>query len=155
MRHGRAPSAHASRGGTPLVAWSIAALLTPCAAQATPAVVADYMLNCQGCHLPDGTGYAEHGVPDLRFSATLLQLPGGREYLVRVPGVAQSGLDDARLAALLNWVLQRFGGESVPLDFQRYSANEVAEWRRLPYADAAAARRRLVQQLADGQSRAP
>jgi mono/diheme cytochrome c family protein len=131
-----------------------AALLISCVAQATPAVLADYMLNCQGCHLPDGTGYAEHGVPDLKFSGTLLQLAGGREYLVRVPGVAQSGLDDARLAALLNWVLQRFGGDSLPANFRRYTAAEVAAWRQQPYADAAAARLRLLQQPASSEPQA-
>lgn len=130
------------------IGWLLAALLAPHAAHATPTVVADYMLNCQGCHLPDGRGFAEHGVPDLRLSGTLLALPGGREYLVRVPGVAQSGLGDARLAALLNWVLERFAQDTVPADFQRYTASEVATWRRQPYADPAAVRSRLLRQPA-------
>jgi hypothetical protein len=50
----------------------------------------DYMLQCQGCHLADGSG-APGAVPDLRGSlGRFLGVPGGREYLVRVPGAAQS-----------------------------------------------------------------
>ena len=133
-------------------AWhGLALLLTPCVSPATPTVVADYMLNCQGCHLPDGSGFAAHGVPDLKFSATLVSLPGGREYLVRVPGVAQSGLDDARLAALLNWTLASFGGSALPADFRPYSASEISGWRRDPYADPAAVRRQLLERVSQQQ----
>jgi len=134
---------------------ALAGLLFAVAAQATPTVVADYMLNCQGCHLPDGSGYAAHGVPDLKFSGALLQRSGGREYFARVPGVAQSGLDDARLAQLLNWVLQRFGGDDLPADFKRYTAGELAAWRRQPYADPASVRRSLLRQSAMHEGQTP
>ena len=132
-----------------------ALLVAPCAVHATSTVVADYMLNCQGCHLPDGSGFAARGVPDLKVSAALVSLPGGREYLVRVPGVAQSGLDDARLAALLNWALASFGGGALSADFRPYTASEVSGWRRDPYADPAAVRRRLLQQLPPGKVAQP
>jgi hypothetical protein len=133
------------RGEWPSPRWLLAGLLNAGCACATPTVVADYMLNCQGCHLPDGSGYAERGVPDLKFSGTLVQLDGGREYLVRVPGVSQSGLDDGRLAALLNWVLERFAADTLPGGFRRYTAGEVAAWRGQPYADPASVRRGLLQ----------
>ena len=68
----------------------------------------DYMLNCRGCHGPDGAG-APGAAPSFRGQlAKFLWVPGGREYLVRVPGTAQSELDDARTAALLNWLLHEF-----------------------------------------------
>jgi hypothetical protein len=140
MNHGR--------GGRQSPRWLLAGLLYAGGVGATPTVVADYMLNCQGCHLPDGSGYAEHGVPDLKHSGTLVQRVGGREYLVRVPGVSQSGLDDARLAALLNWVLGRFAADTLPGNFRPYTASEVAGWRQQPYADPASVRRGLLQQPA-------
>src|SRR6185503_18374901 len=77
----------------------------------------DYTLNCQGCHRADGAG-TPGSVPALAGSvARFLAVPGGREYLVRVPGVSQAGLDDAALADVLNWMVDRFDREHVPADF--------------------------------------
>lgn len=108
----------------------------------------DYLLHCQGCHLPDGRG-KPGAVPSLvdsigRFAA----LPGGRAFLVRVPGSAQSPLDDASLAALLNWMVRRFG--PVPAEFQPFGAAEVARVRRPPLTEVAATRRALLEELARG-----
>jgi hypothetical protein len=114
------------------------------AAERTPAV--DYTLQCQGCHLEDG-GATPGRVPAL--SGSLLRfarVPGGRAYLVRVPGVAQASLDDAALAALLNWLLVRFASGSVPPDFAPYRAEEVGRMRRLPLLDVDGERRRLLGQ---------
>ncbi len=55
--------------------------------------------------------------------------PDGREYIVRVPGVSQANLSDARLAAVLNWVLTEFNTDSLPADFAPYTAEEVGEAR--------------------------
>ena len=41
-------------------------------------------------------------------SAASSLVPGGREYLMRVPGTSQSELDDAQTAALLNWMVREF-----------------------------------------------
>lgn len=104
----------------------------------------DYVLHCQGCHLPDGRG-APGAVPALRGQmATFLSVPGGREYLVRVPGTAQAALSDERVAALLDWMLRTFDPEHVPADFTPYSAEEVGRARSRPLADAEAERRRLL-----------
>ena len=67
----------------------------------------DYMMNCQGCHLPDGAGFPAHVTSRLVAGnlGNFLRVDGGREFLVRVPGSAQSDLGDARLAAVLNWML--------------------------------------------------
>jgi mono/diheme cytochrome c family protein len=106
------------------------------------------MLQCQGCHLPQGAG-APGGVPDLRGRAALLaRAPGGREYLVRVPGVAQAPLSDARLTALLDFVVREFGPEDAAAGVAPFSAAEVARWRAQPYADPAPARRALLARLA-------
>ena len=102
-------------------------------------VVEDYVLNCSACHGLDGAGTP--GVtPTLHDVGVLLRLPGGRSYLGRVPGVAQAPLSDARLARLLNWVLERYSGAPpAPL----YTATEIASLRASPLRDTRSARRAL------------
>jgi mono/diheme cytochrome c family protein len=109
------------------------------------------MLQCQGCHLADGAG--EPGrVPDLRNRiGAYLTVEGGREYLVRVPGAAQSVLDDARLAAVLNWMIRKFGPASVAADFEHFDAAEVQQYRAKPLIEVEAERERLLAQISAGQ----
>jgi len=107
----------------------------------------DYMLQCQGCHLADGSG-APGAVPDLRGSlGRFLAVPGGREYLVRVPGAAQSALTDQRLAAVLDWMIREFGPEEAAADLEPYRAEEVAGWRAKPYAEVQTVRRELLSRI--------
>ena len=104
-----------------------------------------YTLECAGCHRADGGG-TPGSVPQLRDSvARFLAVPGGREYLSRVPGVAQAPLDDAELAAVLNWIVERFDRAHVPAGFVPYTAEEVGKLRRQPLVDVEAARTRLVE----------
>jgi mono/diheme cytochrome c family protein len=115
------------------------------AAAYTPAV--DYALNCQGCHRADGAG-TPGSVPALRGSvARFLAVPGGREYLGQVPGVAQAPLDDAALATVLNWLLTRFDAEHVPASFVPYDAAEVGRLRQRPLTDVDGVRKRLLAEL--------
>jgi len=109
-----------------------------------------YMLHCQGCHLADGTG-KPGAVPSLvgtlgRFPA----VPGGRAYLVQVPGSAHSPLDDAELASVLNWMVARFALETDARAFPPYDAEEVATHRATPLVDVAAARAELLRRMASG-----
>lgn len=88
----------------------------------------NFILHCQGCHLPDGSGMAGK-VPALRGQlARFLQAPGGREYIVQVPGVSTSKLTDSDVAALMNWLVVEMGPE-VPADFRPYSTAEVTALR--------------------------
>jgi len=104
----------------------------------------DYALHCRGCHGPDGAG-APGAAPSFRGQlGKFLWVQGGREYLIRVPGTAQSELDDARTAALLNWLLREFSGAEVPGDFVPYAAEEVARHRHDALLDVWAARRALL-----------
>ncbi len=91
-----------------------------------------WTLNCQGCHRPDGTG-TDQTAPSLAGTvARFLSVPGGREYLSRVPGVAASALSDADLAEVMNWMLWRFDREHLPADFQPYTAAEIGQLRTRP-----------------------
>jgi hypothetical protein len=111
------------------------------------------MLQCQGCHLADGSG-SPGAVPDLRGSlAPLLAAPGGREYLVRVPGAAQSPLSDQRLAAVLDWMIREFGPPEAAAAAQPYRAEEVARWRARPYLEVESVRRALLSR--SGSAAAP
>ena len=108
----------------------------------SPAV--DYALNCQGCHLDDGSG-TPGSVPPLAGSVgRFTRVPGGREFIVRVPGVATSALDDASLAAVLNWMLERFGKPDVPADFRPYAAAEVGTLRQKPLTNVDRVRAELL-----------
>jgi hypothetical protein len=64
--------------------------------------------------------------------ARFLSVPGGREYLGRVPGVATSPLSSADLSELVNWMLWRFDKEHLPADFRPYSEAEIAQLRTAP-----------------------
>ncbi|MDE2434792.1 MAG: cytochrome C [Sphingomonadales bacterium] len=92
----------------------------------------DYMLKCQGCHQPGGIGNPAHTPPLTGQVAQFLAVPGGREFLGRVPGVASTDLDDERLAELLNWTLYRFDAGHLPSGFQPYTAAEVGALRKIP-----------------------
>ena len=59
-------------------------------------------------------------------STVLLTLPGGREYLVQVPGVMNSGLSDADTARLMNWLLPQVSAETLPPGTLPYDAAEIA-----------------------------
>lgn len=96
----------------------------------------DYVLHCSGCHRLDGSG-TPGVIPSLHNLGRLLATRDGRDYLARVPGVAQAPLDDSRLSVLLNWVLLEFSG-TAPIP--PYTAAEVATLRREPLRDPGAAR---------------
>ena len=92
----------------------------------------DYMLKCQGCHQPDGAGNAVNTPPLAGMVARFLAVPGGRQFVARVPGVAMVDLDSVRLAQLLNWTLYRFDARHVPAGFTPYTPAEIAALRRQP-----------------------
>ncbi len=106
-----------------------AALAAAPAGNETRSPEINYMLHCQGCHRPDGSG-APGAVPDLRGHVSVfLGSPAGRAFLVRVPGSANAPLSDRELAEVLDWIVRRFDPAHVPADFAPYTAAEVAELR--------------------------
>ena len=113
----------------------------------------EYALNCQGCHRADGVG-TPGSVPPLAGSvARFLGVPGGREYLVQVPGVAQAPLDDAALAAVVNWMLERFDKAHLPADFVPYSGAEIGRLRGSPLTDVEGTRARLLRAIEGAASK--
>jgi cytochrome c553 len=113
----------------------------------------NWVLNCQGCHRLDGSG-SDATAPSLAGTvAKFLWVPGGREYLARVPGVATSPLSDADLAEVMNWMLWRYDREDLPSNFQPFTAAEIGPLRSRPLRLEAAGMRRdlLSKAAASGQ----
>ena len=94
-----------------------------------------YLLHCGGCHLLDGRGVPPE-VPSLRDElGKLIQIPGGREYIVRGPGASQAPVSDQELADILNFVLREFNGQTLESNFRPLTGAEVAASRRNILAD--------------------
>lgn len=106
----------------------------------SPAV--NYMTQCQGCHLPDGSGRLGQ-VPSFKGQLRhFLASEEGRSFLVQVPGSANARLSDADLAAVLNWMVATMSpagaGRFVP-----YQAGEVGRYRMVKL-DSIPARRAAI-----------
>ncbi len=103
-----------------------------------------YWLHCAGCHLLDGSG-APPEVPTLIDEpGRIAGLPGGRDYLIRIPGVAQAGLDDAKLAAVLNFMLEEFSPSTTPAAFETFTSEEVGVMRQQVLIDPLRSRATIV-----------
>ena len=108
----------------------------------TPKV--NYTLHCQGCHLVDGSG-TEGKVPALKNEVgRFLEVSGGREYLIQVPGTSQSPMSDAEIAEVLNWILENFSADQLPAGFVPYTTQEVSNVRLQPLANVSAVREDLL-----------
>ncbi|MFN0186301.1 MAG: c-type cytochrome [Aquabacterium sp.] len=111
---------------------------------ATGSARARFVLHCAGCHGVDGRGPPDSGVPDLRRIDAFLRLDGGRAFLIRVPGVMGSGLGDAEVAEVANWMLAALVRRPMPDGHRPYDAAEVARARAAPLKDVATERARLA-----------
>ena len=110
-----------------------------------------YLLKCSGCHRADGQGAVEAGVPPFPgYIGDLARDPEGRIYMLHVPGVASSGLNDADLTQVLNYLLERWSGAPVAAAApaaQPFTAAEVAALRAIEVNDVVKYRRALVARL--------
>lgn len=108
----------------------------------------DYQMNCQGCHGPKGAGSAKRQVPPLEKLDHFLALREGREFLIRVPGMARSPLSDADLTNLANWMLVEFSEADWNEPSEPYSVAEVTRLRNDPIVDGVVEHRaKLVARL--------
>jgi len=95
----------------------------------------NYMLHCQGCHLPDARGL-EGKVPPIKdFAGYFLHSQEGRAFLIRVPGVAHAALNNTEITEMMNWLLRSFSVEQLPDEFVPFTVAEVAQLRLDPETD--------------------
>lgn len=91
----------------------------------------DYVEHCSGCHGMQGNS-APAPIPVLRDRVGYFMCtPEGRDYLIRLPNVAYSAIDDNQeLADMMNFVVFGLGGASAPRTAKPFTAAEVARLRR-------------------------
>ena len=105
----------------------------------------NWTMSCRGCHGSHAEG-TEGGAPNMAGQVSrFLKVEGGRQYLVRVPGVAFANLSDSEVAELLNWMLENFDKENIPDSFSPYDEKEVSRLRGNPLITSVAeVRRKLI-----------
>jgi len=131
-------------GGIALFLWCLSAQ-----AEGLSSARINYILHCQGCHLADGAG-TPGKVPALKNEVgRFLHVPGGREFLIQVPGTSQSALTDAEVATVLNWILGNFSSEQLPADYVPYTTMEISRNRQPPLANVSAVRAKLMEDISN------
>lgn len=111
-------------------------------------VATTYVLKCIGCHMADGRGLPQAGIPDfVNAIGYFAGSPEGRAYLVNVPNVRGAGLSDAATAELLNFIIDVWGGTSRPRDFVPFDAPELARLKRQATGNVVDMRRDVVARL--------
>ncbi len=108
----------------------------------------NYKLHCQGCHLPHAEGFEDKVPPMKDFVGYFPHSEEGREFLIRVPGVAHAALTDEEVAELMNWLLVTFSGEQLPQDFVPFAAPEVRALRASPERDPEERRKSILARIA-------
>ncbi len=125
------------------VACVVAAFVS-IAAQASPAQ--DYILNCMGCHGTQAEGVPGKVPPLANTLSRFMRTAAGRNYILRVPGAANSALSDAQLAAVLNWIAVTY--DSPATNLTPFTSEEVSRVRRRPLVAVLATRSVVVRNLA-------
>lgn len=105
------------------------------------------MMECQGCHLADGSGGVSSIPPLDNHVAKFLTVPGGREFLAQVPGVARSPLKDEEITAVLNWLLNEFGPQDIARSYPPYTVQEVGALRKNPLTEVKKTRAALLEKI--------
>jgi mono/diheme cytochrome c family protein len=122
------------------------AMASALAAAAIASPAQDYTLYCMGCHGTEAQGVPGKIPPLAGALALFMRTPAGRDYVLRVPGAANSALSDARLAAVLNWLAERYGAPTQPPPVP-FTTEEVTRVRHTPLANVQATRREVVRSL--------
>ncbi len=108
----------------------------------------NYMSSCQGCHGQHGSRSRDGAVPALQnYVGNFLRVPGGRAFLVQVPGSANAAISDAELAELLNWILHTQSAAQLTPAFEPFTALEVEALRKHPESDVIGTRAALVRAI--------
>jgi len=94
-----------------------------------------YLMGCVGCHGEQGVTISQR-VPDLKGQiGYFLNIPEGRDYLVRLPNVAFAPLSDQQVADMVNYMVFDLGESSVPKGAKPYTAAEVGRLRKQPLTE--------------------
>jgi mono/diheme cytochrome c family protein len=117
----------------------------PLTAQANPQQ--DYVLYCMGCHGPEAEGVPGKVPPLAHALGSYMRTPEGRNYILRVPGAANSVLSDAQLASVLNWLAKTYAAEELSASVPLFTTEEVTRTRHSPLASVLATRREVVKAL--------
>jgi cytochrome c553 len=109
----------------------------------------NFIQYCSGCHGQNGRGAGVNsGIPDFKnFVGAFASDDGGRTYVLHVPGVVNTSLDDAEIAAAMNYIMRTWGGTSLRADFVEFTADEVRTRRARSVPDVVALRRQVVERL--------
>jgi hypothetical protein len=100
-----------------------------------------------GCHGEDARGIPGKVPPLAHSIARFMRTPAGRNYLLRVPGAANSALSDAALTAVLNWLAQTYDAEDLTSGVALFATEEVAASRHTPLLSVLATRQQIVRDL--------
>jgi cytochrome c553 len=119
-----------------------------CSRTVSGSAAQDYMLHCMGCHGTQAQGVPGKVPPLANALTRFMRSPEGRNYVLRVPGAANSALSDAQLAAVLNWVADTFDSPPAGRDVPPFTVGEVTTWRHQPLVSVLAARGEVVKSLA-------
>jgi cytochrome c553 len=106
----------------------------------------DYILYCMGCHGPEAQGVPGKIPPLAGMLGRFMRTPEGRNYVLRVPGAANSALNDGQITAVLNWLSAQYApsGEPLPAPF---TVAEVSAVRHRPLANVLATRSEVISKL--------
>jgi hypothetical protein len=108
---------------------------------------ANFVLRCCGCHGTEGRGVAG-SIPNFQdFIGAFAADDAGRTYVLHVPGVVSANLSDSETAAVMNYVMTKWGGTSLSPSFTPFTSTEVAMRRARPVADVIVLRRQIVERL--------
>lgn len=115
-------------------------------AQASPSQ--DYMLHCMGCHGTEAQGVPGKIPPLANALSRFMRTTEGRDYILRVPGAANSALSDRQLADVLNWLAVKFDASAAANNPAPFTSEEVSRLRHRPLISVRAARSVVVRNLA-------
>ena len=105
----------------------------------------NYQLRCAGCHGQDGMGVPAGGIPPFpKYVDGFFSTENSRLYLMHVPGINGASLTDREIAAVMNYVGERWGEPGARKPF---TAEEVTALRARPVEDVVALRRDVTEEL--------
>jgi mono/diheme cytochrome c family protein len=135
-------------GRLAVAALSVVLALGTGAVFAQDAGRSNFILRCAGCHGMDGAGSEVGGIPDFRnYVGAFAHSEDGRRYVMHVPGVIGASLSDRQIADVVNYVMAKWGEDSLPADYKPFTEAEVKTLRAEPVGDVVAYRRKVAADL--------